>query len=109
MSQCGNLDEKEIARRRLGGVIGFVAALLMVLMIRTVHPPDWVRLMTFFPFFFGYIGILQAQEETCVFLVATGVRLDERIKAQLQRKSVRIVLVSLVLAALSTALVWFYL
>lgn len=64
MSSCGNIEGRDITFRRLSGVFGLAAALLMAWQFHLNDFPDWVRLTVFIPFFFGYLGLLQAHEKT---------------------------------------------
>lgn len=75
--------------------------------------PRWLRLGLFGPFAFGALGIVQAREQTCVALAASGVRDmdsgreqvdDPAATRQINRQARKVFAQSLLGAALLTAL-----
>jgi hypothetical protein len=75
--------------------------------------PRWLRLGLFGPFALGAIGLLQAYEQTCVALAASGARdldsgreqvLDPAATRQINRQARKVVAESILGAALLTGL-----
>lgn len=113
---CVNIGRQGINQRRMLGVwMLFIGIVLAGILLATQQP--WlVRAVVFVPFFFGFLGILQASWRTCVFLALRGQQhlgerrediLDVRTKQLLWYRSVRILLTSALLAAAATAVVMY--
>jgi hypothetical protein len=107
---CVNIGREGINRRRLVGVwallLGIVAAALVVI----TGQPLGVRALVFIPFFFGFLGIIQASRRTCAFLGVRGKQnldmqqediLDQRTRDVIKLRSIGIILSSALLAALA--------
>jgi hypothetical protein len=110
---CLNLGEAEVAKRKRRGLWSFALALVLALIFIVAKVPDVVRLLVWVPFFFGYLGLLQAHRKTCVVLAFQGKQnLDQGIvflpdqteASRLKRRSVGILLSSALLAAVCTVL-----
>ena len=107
-----NIGPHERARRILIGVSSLtVGVLLGALLIALSIARPW-RVLIFAPVWVGALGIFQAQEKTCVALVARGQRnmdagvetvSDPVVLEQLKRQARKVYLRSLLVAAVVTA------
>lgn len=108
---CQNLGVKEAARRNFLGLAGFILGIILAIVLIGSNTSNLVRLLVFIPFFFGYLGLLQAHHKTCVILGLRGQQnmdegneaiADSTRKAQLRSRSIKILISSALLAALCT-------
>ncbi len=106
---CLNLGPKEIRKRRLFGYLCLNVGLILAIVFVWQDVADWVRLLVFIPFFFGYLGILQAIQKTCVVLAFAGQQnqdqgaeavVDEAIKRKLKVRSYWILILCFLLASI---------
>lgn len=110
---CQNLGPREIRKRRLLGYLSFNIGLVMALLFIWQNVSDFLRMLVFIPFFFGYLGILQSLQKTCVFLAFQGKQnndqgneavTDQALRRKLKTRSVWILILSTLLALICTYL-----
>jgi hypothetical protein len=65
---CQNLGPGQIRKRLVLGVLAFVIGLIMSICFVVFNVNDWIRAAVFIPYLFGYLGLFQAKQKTCVFL-----------------------------------------
>jgi len=52
-------------RKRLGaGLVGLTVAALLAAVLIALHAPAYWRLLLFFPFLFGALGVFQSRDKT---------------------------------------------
>lgn len=110
---CGNLDKREVDKRRKLASFSFVTAFAVVVFNKLSGVEPWMEWLTAIPFFLGYLGLLQAQTQTCVMLAfadrdlsqGQSLPVDDRATGwRLKKRSVKIILAAVVLAVLSAAI-----
>ena len=91
-----NIGPKERQKRLTVGAFGFIAGVVLFVIIQSFTWPLWTNLLTLPLFFFGAIGFFQWKDKTCVKLVREGVMnmddgdqpvTDAEIKAALARQA----------------------
>ncbi|HEY4218160.1 MAG TPA: hypothetical protein VGM67_13535 [Gemmatimonadaceae bacterium] len=111
----GNLVAAGVRRRRVGGFVGLVAAIVVfVALVLTNAPRAW-RLVLILPLFISAVGFFQASEKTCVALGAAGIRelegggtcpLREDERGAVAAHITRILIQSVIVAAVVTAIAY---
>ncbi len=110
---CHNLGPKQSRKRRLLGLLSFQIAVILSVVFIWFNLSDLIRATVFIPYFFGYLGVLQSLQKTCVFLAFQGKQnLDTNEEAvaeallqrKLKSKSVGILVLTTLLALLCTYL-----
>jgi hypothetical protein len=91
-----NIGPKERQKRLMGGAVGFIAGVVLFVLIQSFTWPLWTNVLTLPLFFVGAIGFFQWKDKTCVKLVREGVVnmddgdqpiTDAEIKAALARQA----------------------
>ena len=111
----GNIGERGCRRRRTGAWVWSAIAILGLTWIDAMHAPRQLLWLLVIPTLFAALGFLQAREQTCVFHAINGtrenddgvVKLDARAKADVATRARRVWTVSIVVAVLVTAAVYF--
>ena len=110
---CSNLNDSEVKKRKMVGYASLVAAFGLVYLNKVQAPPAWVLATPAVPFFFGYLGLLQARSRTCVGLAFVDRDMsegklspvsDREVAWRLKKRSGKIIAQAAVAAALSAAL-----
>lgn len=68
-----NIGPKERQKRLMAGAFGFIAGVILFVLIQSFTWPLWTNLLTLPLFFFGAIGFFQWKDKTCIKLVREGV------------------------------------
>lgn len=111
--ECCNLNEREVKKRLVLGYGSLMVAFLMVVLNKTQGAPIWVQWTSAVPFFFGYLGLLQARTRTCVALALVDRDMsegrlcpvsDRETGWRLKKRSYKLIAFSAGLALLSTYL-----
>lgn len=106
-----NIGPKERRKRLIGGVMGFVAGVVLFGIIQAFSWPLWAILFTLPLFFFAGIGFFQWKDKTCIKLVREGVMnlddgdkpvTDAEIKAALQHQAKQVQIKSLTAGVIAT-------
>ena len=108
---CSNLNESEVKKRKILGYVALLIGLGMGLSHKVVDQPEWMAWMNTVPFFFGFLGLFQAQTKTCVFFATMGKEVTDQglqtvapdKSAILRHRSLRLTLQSGLLAVLLSA------
>jgi hypothetical protein len=111
----GNIGARGCQRRRLGGWVWTVIAIITLVSFGEAHVSrGWVLVLAI-PIALAALGFLQAREQTCVFHAAVGtrenddgvVKLDPRAAPDVKRRAWRVAALSIAIAVLVTAIVYF--
>jgi hypothetical protein len=63
-AHVANIGEGGARRRRLGGYVWGVVALITVIVLAVLHAPRWTTLLLAIPIALSSLGFLQAREKT---------------------------------------------
>jgi hypothetical protein len=110
----GNIGARGCRRRRVGGWIWLVMAIVALAWMFAAHVSRSFLLILALPLAFASLGFLQAREQTCVFHAALGTRenddgvvqLDPRAAPDVKRRAWRIAAMSVVIAIVVTAAIY---
>ena len=110
----GNIGARGCQRRRMGGWIWSVIAVVLLAWMLAAHASRPLLLILVIPFTLAALGFLQAREQTCVFHAAIGtrenddgvVKLDPRAASDVKRRSLRVGVSSVVIAVVLTAAIY---
>ncbi len=110
---CVNIGRQGINRRRLVGIWALFLGVVVAVLLVVSQQPLGIRALVFIPFFFGFLGLLQASKRTCVLLGLQGKQnldlqrediIDQRTRDVVKLRSIGIILSSTLLAALCVAI-----
>lgn len=110
---CQNLGPAQTRRRRLMGYVLLNVGLVLALVFIWLDVNDSLRALVFIPFFFGYLGIIQAIQKTCVVLAMKGLQnldqgcekvADSPMQSRLKVRAIWILIFAAALALLCTYL-----
>lgn len=110
---CQNLGPRETRKRRLLGYLSINVGLVLAIVFIWQNVSDYLRMLVFIPFFFGYLGVLQSLQKTCVFLALKGKQnldqgneevVDAAIKRKLFTRSIWTLILTTIMALLCTYL-----
>jgi uncharacterized membrane protein len=59
-----NIGRGERRKRLSAGVVGFVVGVVLAVVLITMRAPALWRLLLFFPFLFGALGVFQSRDKT---------------------------------------------
>ena len=100
LGEAPNMNPKEVRQRLALGVFGFGGAALLWFCLQTLQVPREARLALFVFFFAGILGVIQAKKKFCVVIAQKQV-------AAMRRRALKILLVSIALAAFLTACAYY--
>lgn len=109
--RASNIGPTGCRRRAWLGAALLAAGLAGVLFVYLGDNSRWWLLPLFFLFWGGALGVLEAQERTCVLLAALGVRetdsgvareIDSEVLRRVRRRSIAVLVESAALGALLT-------
>ena len=115
-ARVGNIGERGCRRRRTGGYVWSIIAIVALAWMLRSHSSRVTLLALSIPIALAAFGFLQAREQTCVVHAMLGtrenddgvVRLDPGDAPEVRRRSRRVIWQSLAWAAGITAVVFFF-
>ena len=63
-SRAANLGPRERRKRLSAGVVSFVVGIVLASVLVAIRAPALWRLLLFFPFLFGGLGVFQSRDKT---------------------------------------------
>ena len=114
----GNIGPEQRQKRRIMGFAMLLVGMGMAFSFFRASAASGWRLSLFLPFFLGTLGLIQAREKTCALLAELGSANmdsgpakieDQKAANELKRRGRAILIKSVLIAALLTGLLYYYL